>query len=181
VTDVHVSDAIGLGGVAVSVFSAGWAVLSARRARDAQEKAGHYRARAEKQAERATKAAEDAAAAETQSAASAKRAADALEKQNQMAEARADLAEGVPWRIEHDAGSNYDLWNDNQTPKFHVHISGEGVLRDKTVDRIDGRSFADFMGLDAMGVGSGVDVTWHRREDRSDPARSWSGNKPSKR
>lgn len=179
-TDVHLSDAIGLGGVAVSVFSAGWAVLSARRARDAQEKADHYRARAEQQAERATRAAEDAAAAETQSAASAKRAADALEKQNQMAEERADLAEGVPWRIEYEVGSTYALWNDTDTPKFQVHISGEGVLREKTVDRIDGRSSVDFRGLDASGVGSRVDVTWHRREDRSDAARRWSGNKPKR-
>ena len=151
---MHLSDAISLGGVVVSVFSAGWALVSARRARGAQERADRYQARAEQQAGRATKAAEEAAAAERQSAAAAQRAADALEKQNRMAEEQADLAEGVPWRIEYQVGSTYDLWNDTQTPKFHVHISGEGVLRQKTVDRIDGRSSAEFMGLDAMGVGS---------------------------
>ena len=36
VIDVYLSDVISLAGVVVSVFSAGWAVLSARRARVAQ-------------------------------------------------------------------------------------------------------------------------------------------------
>jgi hypothetical protein len=94
-----------------------------------------------------------------------------------MAEERADLAEGVPWRIAYQTGSTYDLWNDTDTPKYHVQISGEGVLREKTVDRIDGRSNADFMGLNAMGVGDRVDIAWHRREDRSNQLRRWSGNK----
>lgn len=178
---MHLSDGISLGGVAVATFSAGWAVLSAHRARGAQEAADHYQARAEQHAERATKAAEEAVVAQSKSAEAASRAADALEQQNRMAEERTDLAEGVPWRIEYQVGSTYDLWNDAQTPKFRVHISGEGVLRDKTVDRIDGRSSVDFMGLDAMGVGSRVDVTWHRREDGSDEARRWSGSKPPKR
>jgi len=99
---------------------------------------------------------------------------------DRMAEEQADLAEGVPWRIAYRTGSLYDLWNDTETPKFHVHISGEGVLREKTVDRIDGRSSTDFMGLDAAGVGDQVDVTWHRRQDLSDKPRRWKGNKPAK-
>lgn len=187
-TDVQLSDSINLAGVVISgtsaliaAFSATWAVVSARRARSAEEKADHYQATAEQQARRATLAAEEAASAQRESAAAAQRAADALEKQNQMAEEQGDLAEGVPWRIEFQVGSRYDLWNDTQTPKFHVHIFGEGVLREKTVPRIDGRSSADFMGLDAMGVGSQVGVTWHRREDRSDEPRRWTGNKPPKR
>jgi hypothetical protein len=98
-----------------------------------------------------------------------------------MVEEQADLAEGVPWRIEYRTGSLYDLWNDTGTPKFHVRISGKGVLSEKTVDRIDGRSSTDFMGLGAMGAGDQVDVTWHRREDRSDEPRRWTGDKPPKR
>jgi hypothetical protein len=172
---------ISLAGVVVAGGSALWAVVSARRASQAQAKAEHYQARAERQAERATKAAEDAAVAEMESAAAAKRAADALERQNRIAEEQADLAEGVPWRIEFQTGSTYDLWNDTQTPKFHVQISGEGVLRAKTIEHIDGRSSADFMGLNAMGVGDRVEVAWHRREDQSDEPRRWSGNKPPAR
>jgi hypothetical protein len=36
------------------------------------------------------------------------------------------------------------------------------------------------MGFDAMGKGDTVEVSWHRREDASDEARQWSGNKPAK-
>jgi type II secretory pathway pseudopilin PulG len=172
---------ISLAGVVIAGGSALWAVVSARRAGRAQAKAEHYQARAEQQAERAAKAAEQAAVAETASAAAAERAAAALEKQNKMAEDQADLTEGVPWRIEFQTGSTYDLWNDTQTPKFHVQISGEGVLRARTIERIDGRSSADFMGLNASGVGDRVEVTWHRREDQSDEPRRWSGNKPPAR
>jgi hypothetical protein len=50
----------------------------------------------------------------------------------------------------------------------------------KTVDRIDGRSSVDFFGFNAMGVGDRVEVTWHRREDRTDEPRQWNGNKPPK-
>jgi hypothetical protein len=170
-----------LAGAVIAGGSAVWAVVSARRAGRAQERAEHYQARAEQNAERATQAAEKAAAAETQSAAAAKRAADALERQNQIAEEQADLAEGVPWRIEYRTGSLYDLWNDTGTPKFNVRIEGEGVLRSKTVERIDGRSSVDFMGFDASGQGDKVEVTWHRRDDQSDEPRRWSGNKPPKR
>jgi hypothetical protein len=142
---------ISLAGVVIAGGSALWAVFSARRAGRAQERAEHYQARAEQQAERATKAAEHAAAAEWESAAAAKRAADALERQNRIAEEQADLAEGVPWRIEFQTGSTYDLWNDTQTPKFHVRISGEGVLRAKAIDRIDGRSSCRLHGVERNG------------------------------
>jgi hypothetical protein len=178
---MNAGDWITLAGVIIAGGSAVWSVISARRASKAQFEAAHYQARAEQQAERARKAAEDAAVAQSESAAAARRAADALEKQNRMAEEQADLAEGVPWRIAHRAGSTYDLRNDTETPKFHVHIAGEGVLRPKTVDRIDGRSSTDFMGLDAMGVGDQVEVTWHRREDHSDEPRRWTGTKPPQR
>ena len=63
------------------------------------------------------------------------------------------------------------LWNDTGTPKFHVQIAGEGVLRAKTVERIDGRSSVDFMGFDSWGKGDKVEVSWHRREDGSDEPR----------
>jgi ATPase subunit of ABC transporter with duplicated ATPase domains len=174
-------DWISLAGVSVSAASAVWAVVSARRANAAERRAEHYQARAEQQAERAAMAAEEAAAAQAQSATAAKRSAEALEKQIRMAEEQAEQSEGVPWSIAFRTGSTYELWNESNTPKYHVHISGEGVLRDKAVARIDGRSSTDFMGLDASGVGDQVDVTWHRREDASDEPRQWSGNKPPKR
>jgi hypothetical protein len=174
-------DWITVAGVIIAGGSAIWSVVSARRAAAAQAQAAHYQARAEQHAERATQAAEQAAAAERQSAAAAERAAAALEKQNRMVEEQADLTEGVPWRIEYRTGDLYDLWNDTETPKFHVQISGEGVLRPKTVDGIDGRSSTDFMGFDASGRGDRVDVTWHRRHDASDEPRRWSGNKPPNR
>jgi hypothetical protein len=172
---------ISLAGVVVAGGSALWAVVSARRASRAQANAAHYQARAEQQAERATKAAEKAAVAETESAAAARRAADALERQNQLAEEQNDRAEGVPWRIEFRTGSMYGLWNDTDTPKFHVHIGGEGVLRPRTVPRLDGRSCTDFMGANIVGRGDNVEITWHRREDQSDQPHRWSGNKPPAR
>jgi hypothetical protein len=181
VVAVNAGNWITLAGVVVAGGSAIWSVISARRAAVARARADHYQARAEQDAERATKAAEDAAAAERRSAAAAERAAEALEHQNRMAEEQADLAEGVPWRISYREGSLYDVWNETDTPKFHVQISGAGVLREKTIDRIDGRSSSDFMGRNAMGVGDQVVVTWHRREDGSDKPRQWAGNKPPKR
>ena len=156
-----------------AALSAGSAV-SARRARKAQ-------AQAEIQAKRAVVAAEKSAEAEVQSADAAARSAAALEQTNRTAQERADLAEGVPWRIEYQRGSTYELWNDTGTPKFAVTIAGEGVLRNKTEPRVDGRSCTTFMGLDAMGVGDQVVVTWHRNEDRSDAPRTWTGHKPASR
>jgi len=79
--------------------SAIWSVVSARRAAAAQARAEHYQARAEQHAERATKAAEEAAVSQAESAAAERRVADALEKQNIIAEAQADRAESVPWRL----------------------------------------------------------------------------------
>lgn len=90
-----------------------------------------------------------------------------------------DPAENAPWRITHRRGMTYELWNVTDTPKFHVVVSGEGVLRNATAPRIDGKSGIGFMGLDAFGVGDGVDVSWHLRQDRSDEQRTWSGIKPS--
>lgn len=165
---------ISLGGVVIAGGSAIWSVRSAH-------KAGKAQVEAEAQAQRATKAAEQSAAAEGRSAVAAERSATALEQQNRSVEDQAELTEGVPWRLEYDAGSTYELCNDTETPKFHVSISGDGVLRAKTVERIDGRSATDFMGFDAMGRGDQVAVSWHRREDKSDQARSWTGREPSKR
>ncbi len=86
----------------------------------------------------------------------------------------------MPWEIRYREGDLYDLWNITGTTKFGVQISGEGVLRRKTVERIDGRSSESFMGFNAMGRGDQVEVTWHRREDQSDEPRQWRGNKPPK-
>ncbi|CDM76136.1 hypothetical protein MMARE11_19890 [Mycobacterium marinum E11] len=175
---VNAANWISLASVVVTAFSAIWAVLSAKRAAAARHAAARYQARAEQNAERATRAAEDAAVAQRQSAAAAGRAAEALELQNRMVEEQAVRAEGVPWRIAYREGSLYDLWNDSDTTKFGVQISGGGVLRPKSVDRVDGRSSVDFFGLDALGASDQVEVTWHRREDRSDRSRQWRGNKP---
>jgi hypothetical protein len=57
----------------------------------------------------------------------------------------------VPWRIQYQRGSTYELWDDDDTPKFDVTITGEGVLRNKVLAKVDGRSCATFMGYDAMG------------------------------
>jgi hypothetical protein len=178
---VDVGNGITLAGVVVSAVSATVALVQAKRAGAAQRAAAGSEAKAETERRLARSAAEEAAVAQREAAAAAKRTADAIEEQNRRADEEAELAEGVPWRITFRTGSLYDLWNDSDRPKFGVHISGEGVLRDKTVARIDGRSSTDFMGLDAMGVGSRVDVTWHLREDRSDEPRRWSGNKPPRR
>jgi catechol 2,3-dioxygenase-like lactoylglutathione lyase family enzyme len=91
----------------------------------------------------------------------------------------ADFAEDAPWRIVHRRGMTYELRNVTDTPKFHVQISGEGVLRPTTAKRVDGQSSIGFMGLDAMGVSDQIDVSWHRREDRSDEPSTSSGIKPS--
>jgi hypothetical protein len=84
----------------------------------------------------------------------------------------------VPWEIRYREGSLFDLWNITGTTKFGVQISGGGVLRPKTVDRIDGRSSEEFFGTRHMGAGNDVVVTWRRREDLSDEPRQWRGNKP---
>jgi hypothetical protein len=170
-----------LAGVVIAGGSALWAVFSARRAGRAQERAEHYQARAEQQAERATKAAEHAAAAEWESAAAAKRAADALERQNRIAEEQADLAEGVPWRIEFQTGSTYDLWNDTRRPSSMCGYQAKGFSAPRPSTASTGAAPVDFMGLNAMGVGDRVEVTWHRREDQSDEPCRWSGNKPPAR
>jgi hypothetical protein len=84
----------------------------------------------------------------------------------------------TPWRIKHRSESTYELWNDSDTPKFYVGVTGEGVRFPRTAPRIDGHSSTSFQGLDAMGAGAQVDVTWHRREDQSDNRRRWTGKTP---
>ncbi len=121
--------------------------------------------------------AEDAAAAVLRSTAAAERSARALEEKNRIVAKLTRAIERAPWRIEYRSGSTYELWNDSATPKFYVRITGEGVLRPRTVPRIDGHSSTSFHGLDAMDVGTQVDITWHRREDQSDRPRRWTGNK----
>jgi hypothetical protein len=122
--------------------------------------------------------AEDAAAAVLRSRAAAERSAREIKEKKGIA---AQL-ERAPWRIEYrygsTAGSTYELWNDSATPKFYVEIMGEGVLYAKTAPRIDGHKSMSFHGGDATDGGTRVDVTWHRREDQSDRARRWTGNKP---
>lgn len=178
-------DWISLAGVivaaVVAVVSAVWAVRAARRADAADERAEQNRVAAQQQAERAAQAAEQAAAAEVESARAAERSAAALEEQNRRAEEAAAAAEGVPWRIAYQTGSRYELWNDSDTPKYYVQISGEGVLRGVSRERVDGRSPVEFMGLDAMGVGNEVQVTWYRRQDRSGEPLTWTGIKPARR
>lgn len=169
---------ITLAGVVITGGSTIWAVISAKRAAAARSEAAHHQVRAEQNAERATQAAEEAAAWQRQTATAAQQVAEAIAEQNRRADEDAELAEGVPWRITFRTGSTYDLWNDSDRPKFGVHIFGEGVLREKTVDRIDGRSSEDFMALHASGKGSRVKIVWHRREDRADEPRQWSGNRP---
>ena len=100
------------------------------------------------------------------------------ERSDMRTEHLADPAEVSPWRITHRRGMTYELRNVTDTPKFHVVVSGEGVLRDASAPRIDGQSGIGFMGLDAYGVGDGVEVRWHLRQDRSDEQRTWSGIKP---
>ena len=87
--------------------------------------------------------------------------------------------ERTPWRIEHRSGPMYELWNDSDTPKFYVGITGEGVRFPRTAPRIDGHSSTSFQGLDAMDAGTQVDVTWHRRQDQSDKTRHWTGKTPA--
>lgn len=175
------SDWINLAGVLVSVFSAGFAVLSSRRASAAEEKAQKYQARAETQSRLARQAAEAAAVAQRESAEAASRAATALEKQIQMAEEQAELAEGVPWDVQHRKGSLWELWNVTDSPKFRVEISGPGVSsshKPPVVDRMDGRSSVEFRGTTGYGASRRVEVRWHRREDAQGEPLVWAGTMP---
>jgi hypothetical protein len=122
--------------------------------------------------------AEDNAAAVLRSTAAAERSARARKEKKRIAARLARAIERAPWRIEHRSGSTYELWNDSATPKFYVGITGEGVRYARTAPRIDGHSSMSFQGLDAMNVGTQVDVTWHVREDQSDKPRRWTGNTP---
>ncbi|WP_322860111.1 hypothetical protein U8D42_12750 [Mycobacterium europaeum] len=169
---------ISLGSFVAAAVSAFVAFLQARRAKASQDAAAHYQARAEQNAERATQAAEEAATAQRQTATEAGRVAKAIEEQNRVAEQRAEQAEGVPWQIRHREGDLCDLWNITETTKFGVRIEGGGVLQPKTVDRIDGRSSAEFFATRHMGASNDVLVTWYRRADLSDEPRRWRGNKP---
>jgi hypothetical protein len=169
-------------GVVVSAFSASWAVISARRARSAEEKANDYQVRAEQQARRATLAAEESATAQRQSAAVEKRVADAIEKQNRRVEEQAELAEGVPWRLKHRKGAMWELWNDSDYPKFKVTIGGPGVSqnnRPPLFDRIDGHSSVEFWGTTHWGAKPQVVVTWYRHEDAQGDPLSWTGTRPA--
>ena len=85
----------------------------------------------------------------------------------------------TPWRIEHRSGPMYELWNDSDTPKFYVGVTGEGVRFPRAAPRIDGHSSMSFQGRDAMDAGTQVDITWHRRQDQSDKPRRWTGNTPA--
>jgi hypothetical protein len=90
--------------------------------------------------------------------------AAAIERQNRRTDEEAAQAEGVPRRITFRIGSLYDLWSDSDRPKFGVRIFGEVVLRDKTVDRIDGRSSEEFMGPNGSRSSTRFEITWRRRE-----------------
>jgi hypothetical protein len=178
---VKAADWISLAGVVVAALSALVAVVSARRATAAQSAAATHQAVAETERRLARQAAEDAATAQRETAAEAGRVAKAIEEQNQRANEHAQQAEGVPWRITHHDGDLYDLWNDTNTAKFGVEVSGRGVAGvDGPFDRIDGRSSEQFL-IAPFGPGSTqVLVTWHRLEDLSDEARQWTGSKPPK-
>jgi len=179
-------DWIGLAGVVVAAGSAVLAAVAARKAGRSQTKAEEQARESTVAAERAADAqarsagaAERSATAESKSADAAVRAAAALERQLQVAEDQADLAEGVPWRLEWRSGTKFNLWNSTDSPKFDVRIEGTGVARARTVERIDGQSSVDFTGNIAWVKNSHrVDVTWHRREDHSDEPRRWTGSTP---
>ena len=110
----------------------------------------------------------------------AEAAAVAVSRSTAAAErsARARTAR-TPWRIKHRSESTYELWNDSDTPKFYVGVTGEGVRFPRTAPRIDGHSSRSFQGWDAIDAGTQVDVTWHRREDQSDKPRRWTGKTPA--
>ncbi|WP_131821766.1 hypothetical protein [Mycobacteroides chelonae] len=167
-------DWINLAGVVVSASAAIWAARSASKSKTAQDEAT-------KQAGVATQAAVDAAGAEQRSADAAERSANALEEQNQMAAEQVAIAEAVPWSIRYRSGSTFELWNDSDTPKFSVRLSGPGVRGEVTTERIDGRSCVTFMSLGVWAKNSDqVVVNWHRLASSGDPELSWSGTVPAK-
>lgn len=170
---MEAGDWINLAGVVVSAGSAIWAVLAASKAKKAEGEATT-------QAAIATQAAVDAANAEQRSADAAERSANALEEQNQIVLDQAALAEGVPWVIRFRSGSTFELWNESDTPKFSVCISGPGVRGDVSADRIDGRSCMTFMSLSFWGSSDQVSVNWHRLAGAADPELTWAGTLPAK-
>ena len=138
----------------------------------------------EQHARRAALAAEEAVVAQKESAAAEKRAADALEKQNRMAEEQAEIAEAVPWRLEHREGVKWELWNDSYYRKFKVTISGPGVSQSNPpglIDHIDGHSSVEFWGTTTWGAKPEVVVTWYGREDAQGHPLSWTGTRPAAR
>jgi hypothetical protein len=181
---VKAADWISLAGVVVAALSALVAVVSAKRATTAQSAAADHQARAETERRLAREAAEEAATAQRQTAAEAGRVAKAVEEQNRRADEQVEQAEGVPWEIRHSELDVYDLLNITNTTKFAVEISGPGVAPlgegSLAFERIDGRSSAQFMVAPFGGEYNQVVVTWHRREDKTDEPRQWTGNKPPK-
>ncbi|MCA2253868.1 ADP-ribosylglycohydrolase family protein [Mycobacterium intracellulare] len=84
----------------------------------------------------------------------------------------------TPWRITHRGGSMYELRNATDAPMFGVEVAGSGVVRKEKAHRIDARGGIGFLGLDVFGGDNQIDITWHRREDRSDPLQTWSTFRP---
>lgn len=183
------SDWITLTGVVIAGFSATWAVVSARRARTAQDAANHFQARAEQNAERATKAAEEAVVAQSKSAASAKRAADAAERSAAAAEAQerraieeTDAAEADPWELAPIPGDpDCYLINTTKTTKYGITVSGFKIHGGPArFDMIGPGKREELSIMRIMHPDDSVEVTWHRRPDLSDPPQTRRMTIPSR-
>jgi len=186
---VKQGDWITLAGVIVTVFSAGWAVVSARRARAAQEKADHYQARSEQNAERATKAAEEAVVAQSRSAAAARRAADAAERSAAAAEAQQrreteeiEAIESDPWRLDPIPGrDDCYLINVAKTPNYGVTVNGLKIHNGPArFDMIGPGKRVELSVMRIWHPDDCVEVSWHRRQDRSDPPQTRSEMIPAR-
>ena len=166
-------DWIALTGVVLTAGFSVWSAISARQATAAEDAAS-------KRADEALKAERAAVAAQRDIAAQLQRAADIETERARREAEQAEAAEGVPWRLRHYRGDTYALSNESDSPKFHVEISGEKLRRPLSAERIDGRGSLQFMAIPASGFSDEIVVTWHRRNDKTDPQRRWAGTKPPK-
>ncbi|WNG84303.1 hypothetical protein C6A86_011995 [Mycobacterium sp. ITM-2016-00316] len=167
---MDVGDWISLAGVVIAGGSAIWAASSARAARQAQLVA-------DDRAEAAVKAERAAVAAQRDIAEQLSRSADIEAERARREAEQAESAEGVPWRLAHHRGDLYEARNESDKPKFHVAIDGPKLINPQVAERVDGRSSMQFRAIPAGGLGDEVLISWHRLEDKSDAARTWSGLK----
>jgi hypothetical protein len=149
-------------------------ILSWRSSRKSKSE----RDEATRQAERAERA---AGAAERQAEA-AERSAATAEAQERREIEESEAAEADPWQLAPIRGAdNCRLINTTRTPKYGVTVSGLKIDNSPAqFDKIGPNKRVELSISRILHPDDSVEVTWHRRQDLSDPPQTRSETIPSK-